>query len=418
MPNTLDRDSARKSRGIYEHPKGSGAWWVCFFDEHGCRHRQKVGPKALALKVCQKRKTEVQERRFFPERLRRRDWLLAAVIDDYLARNRGKLRWFDHYERYGRTWKQAFRGRTLAHILPGDVERYVAQRQKEVAPATVNRELAFLRRVFNVAIEDQRADSNPVRPKAFFRETNQRMRFLTDDEETRLQHVIVPEHWPLVAVALHTGLRRAEQFHLRWEHVDFATSLLTVPRSKHGSARRVPMNDTVRDVLRSRPNRLKGEYVFPSSTGETPLDACNFVRRIFAPALRAAGIEGFRWHDLRHTFASRLVMAGVDLRTVQELLGHKTLAMTLRYAHLSPAHQLDAVQRLNREPTATATATDAEPAKVARSGGAQVLTLPTETSGGALDRTGDLGIMSPSHGESPTARSMAGSTIFPLTYGT
>src|SRR5262245_62973331 len=165
MPNTLDRDAARKPRGVYEHPKGSGDWWVSFFDEHGRRHRQKVGPKALAIKVYQKRKTEVQELRFFPERLRRRDWLLAAVIDDYLARNKGKLRWFDHYERYGRTWKHAFRGRTLAQILPGDVERYVAQRQKEVAPATVNRELAFLRRVFNVAIADQKADRNRSGPR-------------------------------------------------------------------------------------------------------------------------------------------------------------------------------------------------------------------------------------------------------------
>jgi hypothetical protein len=80
MPSTLDRDDARKRkqhRGVYEHPKGSGVWCVCFFDEHSRRHRQKVGPKALAIKVYQKRKTEVQERRFFPERLRRRDVLLT-----------------------------------------------------------------------------------------------------------------------------------------------------------------------------------------------------------------------------------------------------------------------------------------------------------------------------------------------------
>jgi hypothetical protein len=106
-----------------------------------------------------------------------------------------------------------------------------------------------------------------------------------------------------------------------------------------------------------------------------------------------------------------LVMAGVDLRTVQELMVHKTLAMTLRYAHLSPAHQLDAVQRLNREPTATTTATDAEPAKVARGGGAEVLTLPKETSGGALDRTGDLGIMSRRPGSQPSLRSCVLSSV-------
>jgi integrase len=212
------------------------------------------------------------------------------VIDDYLARNKGKLRWFDHYERYGRTWKTAFPGRPLAQLLPGDVERYVAERRNQVAPATVNRELAFLRRVFNVAIEDQKADSNPVRPKAFFRENNQRVRFLAYDEEGRLQGALAPAHWTLIAIALHTGLRRSEQFNLRWEHVDFANGILTVPRSKHGGARRVPMNDTVRDLLRALPSRLKSAYVFPSAAGEAALGRL----QLRSPGLRAGACEGRR----------------------------------------------------------------------------------------------------------------------------
>jgi integrase len=116
-----------------------------------------------------------------------------------------------------------------------------------------------------------------VRPKTFFKENNQRVRFLAEDEEDRLRAAVEDSSWALVAVAIHTGLRRSEQFGLRWENVDFATGILTVPRSKHGGARRVPMNDTVRDALRALPSRLKGPYVFPSATGETPLDACNFA---------------------------------------------------------------------------------------------------------------------------------------------
>ena len=386
----------KKHRGVYERPRGSDVYWVVYFDESGRRHREKVGPKSLALKVYQKRKNEIQERRFFPERIRRRDWPLAGVIDDYLKRNEDRLRWFDHYKRYGVAWKAAFKGRLLAQILPGDVDRYVAARRREVQPATVNRELAFLRRVFNVAIEDGKAEMNPVRPKMFFRENNQRVRFLTEVEEKDLREVVGEDSWPLVAVALHTGLRRSEQFNLQWEHVDFTTGILTVPRSKHGHARRVPMNDTVRALLRGRPNRLKGSYVFPSATGETALDANNFVRRVFVPALTKAKVEGFRWHDLRHTFASRLVMAGVDMRTVQELLGHKTLTMTLRYSHLSPAHQLDAVQRLNEKPTATTTATSESTEKKPLAAGAEVVDFPEERSGGAQNRTADLGIMRPS----------------------
>ncbi len=389
-PKRKRERAKRRERGVFERPKDSGVWWVVYFDEHGRRHREKVGPKGLAGEVYRKRKTEIAERRFFPERIRRRDVLLADMIRDYLDREKGRMRSFVNYQRYGRYWADALPGKALRQIIPGDIERYVARRTREgMAPASVNRELTFLRRLFNVAIADGLVDSNPVRAVKFFKENNQRVRFLSDDEETRLQASVGEEQWPLVAVAIHTGLRQSEEFHLRWEHVDFATGILTVPRSKHGGARRVTMNDTVRETLRALPSRLKSPYVFPSATGKTPLDAKNFLHRVFLPALKAARVEGFRWHDLRHTFASRLVMAGVDLRTVQERMGHKTQAMTLRYSHLSPEHQLDAVQRLNRPPTATATATEEHVEKVASEAGGEVVELPAESSEPCWDRTSD-----------------------------
>ncbi len=395
-----DADDRKRNapRGVFERPTGSGVWWVCYFDEKGKRHREKVGPKGLATKVYQKRKNEVQERRFFPERIRRREIPLAAVIDDYLKREEGRLRWMDHYSRYGKLWKAAFSGKTLREIVPGDVERYAAKRRRDgLAPASVNRELAFLRRVFNVAIDDGKAESNPVRPKMFARENNQRIRYLSDKEEKRLRKALDGEAWNLVAIALNTGLRRAEQFNLRWEHVDFRTGVLTVPRSKSGKARHVPMNDTVRAILRALPSRMTSEWVFPSATGTTPLDAQNFVNRTFAPALVTAKVANFSWHCCRHTFASRLVMRGVPLRTVQELLGHQSPLMTQRYAHLSPEHQLEAVRRLDSGGrSATRSATSPEEAKcVARAGG-QPLDYARENDGGAWNRTTDLGIMRPS----------------------
>jgi site-specific recombinase XerD len=116
------------------------------------------------------------------------------------------------------------------------------------------------------------------------------------------------------------------------------------------------MNDRVLEILRSLPSRMKGVYVFPNETGQSALNANNFINRVWNPARKRATLEDLHWHDLRHTFASRLIMAGVDLRTVQELMGHKTITMTLRYSHLSPTHQREAVQRLLQEPTATRTA--------------------------------------------------------------
>jgi hypothetical protein len=165
-----------KDRGVFEKEPCSGVWWIRYTDADGKLHREKVGPKGLARKVYEKRKTEVREQRFFPESVGKHEVQLSAVIEDYLKRVRGKLRSYRDCQPNGATWKNAFRGRTLRQIVPGDIERYVSRRQEEVAPASVNRELAFLKRVFNVAMSDGLTDSNPVRRVRMFKENNQRVR--------------------------------------------------------------------------------------------------------------------------------------------------------------------------------------------------------------------------------------------------
>ena len=400
-----EKGSRPKDKGVFERPPSSGIWWVRYKDEHGREHREQIGKRALAVKVYQKRKTEIAERRFFPERIRRKDILLKDAITSYQAKHVvGRLRNAKHLARYGQMWASALGKRTLRAIVPSDVAAVVKRRQADgLSHASINRELAFLRRVFNVAIGDGEADTNPVgglRGVKLFREDNARVRYVTEEEEIRLHQAIGTEHWPLVLFALHTGFRRGNQFRLPWTDIDFDTGTIRAAKSKSGRSYHVPMNDTLRATLRALPSRLRSPYVFPSTTGETPLDSQNFMNRVFLPALKKAKIADFHWHDLRHTFASRLVMAGVDISTVQALMGHETLAMTARYAHLSPGHMLEAVRRLmgpGAGPrSGTRSGTEERGEKAVASGGAEVVELPADSSGGARSRTADLGIMRPS----------------------
>ena len=156
-------------------------------------------------------------------------------------------------------------------------------------------------------------------------------------------------------VSIHTGLRWSEQINLRWQDVDLLTDFITVPRSKHGRSRKVPINSTVRSVLldlgssRQRPND-RSELIFRIRPREAKVFFPKAAQRASA-ALRAAGkdvphLDAYVWHSNRHTFASRLAMAGVDILTIKEVGGWKTLAMVQRYAHLAPGHLHAAVERL------------------------------------------------------------------------
>jgi site-specific recombinase XerD len=184
---------------------------------------------------------------------------------------------------------------------------------------------------------------NPARTVQHKTEHNERIRFLSVEEEKRLRGAILakcPERLPEFERALQTGMRLSEQYGARWEDVDFERRLLTIPQDKGGRTSYVQLNDTSLSTLA----RLR------QRTGETGM-VCSWAkgpRHWSKEALKDAGITDFSWHCLRHTFASRLIMSGADVRTVAELLRDPTLEMVMRYAHLAADYKLEAMRRMER----------------------------------------------------------------------
>ena len=179
-------------------------------------------------------------------------------------------------------------------------------------------------------------------------------------EEEKLRRVLRENDRCLEAefdLALDTGMRRGEQYRLRWEDVNCRLVIITIPRSKHGERRYIPINSAAKIALEVLQRQTDGSgYVVPGAKAPRNKDP----RRTFEAAVKESGILNFRYHDIRHTFASRLVMAGVDLRTVQELMGHKTVTMTIRYSHLAPSHQREAIERLVSVPSQRAQKTSTD----------------------------------------------------------
>ena len=151
----------------------------------------------------------------------------------------------------------------------------------------------------------------------------------------------------MVITALHTGMRRGEILSLTWDHVNLTQGVIRLTQTKNGEAREIPINETVRSVLAGLRTRIDVPWVFHDEAGNKFKD----TRKRFEAACKRVGLTDFHFHDLRHTFASWLVMAGVPLATVSELMGHKSISMTMRYAHLSPAHKAEAVCSLDNNLT-------------------------------------------------------------------
>lgn len=333
-------------KGIYERDLGSGVWWIRFADAAGRIRREKSGPKSHAIKLYQKRKAEVLEGKKLPEHLRAKAVSFRELASDALEYSRAhKLSHADDAQRMEKML-ETFGAKSAEALTPQDIERWLSA-QSKWKPATCNRYRALLSLTYRLGIANKKVSSNPARLVKSRRENNARTRYLLPAEEAKLRTILSEQHahrLPELDLALHTGMRRGEQYGLTWNDVNLDANLLTIPRSKHGEKRHVFLNDAAVTALRALWKFSSGEgRVFANAYQS---EATKGAREWFEQSVRDAGLQNFRWHDLRHTFASRLVMAGVDIRTVQELMGHKTITVTLRYAHLAPQHQLAAVQRL------------------------------------------------------------------------
>jgi site-specific recombinase XerD len=343
----------RNPRGVYEKVPGSGEWWIRYNDSNRRFRREIAGSKSIAIKLVEKRRMEALQGRKLPETLRRPTITFAEIAKDVLAYSKAnKLSYSDDVYRM-ETLLGWFRDYPAEGIMVQDIERRFEQR--DWSPATTNRYRALLSLTYRLAIRNGKAKENPARSVRHRLENNARIRFLSPEEETKLRAAIeatCPERIAELELSLHTGLRMSEQYRLRWEDVSFTRRTLTIPRSKNGATRHVPLNKAALRALESLEKRANGSGLVCGGATEP--------RRWFEPVVKAAGLTAFSWHCLRHTFASRLVMAGVDIRTVQELMGHKTIAMTVRYSHLAPKHTLAAVERLDastERPTDTTTDT-------------------------------------------------------------
>jgi site-specific recombinase XerD len=351
-----------KHKGVFEKVKGSGIWWVRYTNETGKRVTAKVGTFSTAAKVYDQRTTEIRLGILLPVSQRRGTKFSELVTD--------AIKFSEKHHRATKDFKQrvelalpAFGDRIAESITTRELQDWVDEMAegREWTGGTQNRFKSSLSTVFREGMRAGKVSVNPARLIRRSKESLGRVRFLSYEEEARLRKVIAlnlpgrindegESAFAQLDVALHTGMRKSEQFTATWEQVDLEKGYIYLSMTKNGSDRFVTLNSAAVQVLKSLQKRHK-LLGLPSDSTLFHSKRDGLIknpRKWFATALEQAKIKGVTWHTLRHTFASRLVMAGVDLKTVQELMGHKTIAMTARYAHLAPTHKLQALETLVR----------------------------------------------------------------------
>ncbi len=336
--------------GLYRRGQ---AWWMCFtYNGKQLRRPTETSDKKLAEKIFRKVMTQIAEGKWF-DKQPGADKTVRELLEKYLREHSARNKTPKTHERdegLAKIINRYFGDYQLSVLSPKDIADYKVKRRDEGrAPGTVNRELCLLSHAFNLAIKEwEWVDFNPVARVSRERVNNQVERWLTFEEQNKL--LAVSPQWlrEIIIFAVNTGWRRSEIIGLTWDKVDLFQKKLTILEQKNKGKDTQPFNEQVLEVLKARykVRSIKSNIVFYNSGG-TAWDGRN-VLRAFTAAVKDAEIAHCRFHDLRHTFATRLVQAGVDLYKVQKLMRHKSPIMTQRYAHHYSESLRDGVDTLDR----------------------------------------------------------------------
>ena len=345
------------AKGIY---KRGNVYWIRYAGLDGKTVFESSGSDKFreAETLLGNRKQSIREGKQ-PEIMRIENHLFSELVTEY-SKWIERQRSFVQKECNVKQLKEIFGNIPLRRFNTMMLEQYQTERlqkgSKRAAidgpvkgnkPATVNRHIALIKHMFTKAVDWNMVEEDVlkrVRKVKLLEENNKRLRYLSKEEGQALVQECVSHLKPLVITALNTGMRKSEILFLKWENVDLRHGFILLSVTKNGERREIPINATLRDTLTGIQRRLDVPWVFHDPLTGKPYGD---IKNSFNGARRRAGIKDFHFHDLRHTFASHLVMAGVDLTTVSRLLGHKDLTMTLRYSHLSPLHMSKAVDILD-----------------------------------------------------------------------
>ena len=293
--------------------------------------------------------TSIREGRHFTGSASKK-YTLANLVERFLTHPTLKAKTKIQYTPQLAWWSKQLGSLTLSDISPDKIAR---QREKLLKSgyqtSSANRYVAALSSAFSMAVREFGwLDSNPCAKVRKLAEPRGRTRYLTDDERTRLLAACedsgVHELTIIVNLALNTGARKNELRWLLWSDVDLQKGTLLFRETKNEMFRSVPLVGSGWDLMKDwgKVRRLDTDLVFPGKNPRTPV----LFEKSWRTALKTAGIEDFRFHDLRHSAASYLAMSGVPMRTIAEILGHKTLWMVQRYSHLSSEHLRDEINKM------------------------------------------------------------------------